>query len=86
MLLGGLLGAVIDVAAATQGIRTDMTGRGMRAAAAAFSQDFEREAVYVGVYYVERAGIDATEAASFSRRMTAECADEPVEATREKVR
>lgn len=71
-LIGGLLGAIVDVAAASQGIRTNVTGSAMQAGAQAFSQDFEREADYVGIYYMERAGIDATEAATFWRRMAAE--------------
>ena len=71
-LIGGLLGAIVDVAAASQGIRTNVTGSAMEAGGRAFSQDFEREADYVGIYYMERAGIDVTEAATFWRRMAAE--------------
>jgi predicted Zn-dependent protease len=50
-LLGGLLGAILDVAAATQGVNTQgqNTANFMAAAARAFSQDFEREADYVGM-------------------------------------
>ena len=75
--LGGILGAIVDVAAATQGVYTggDATGAGMRAGAGAFSQDFEREADYVGIYFMERAGIDSAEAATFWRRMAAENPD-----------
>lgn len=72
VLLGALLGAVVDVAAASQGVYTDVTSVGAQAGRQAFSQDFEREADYVGIYYMERAGVDATEAASFWRRMAAE--------------
>ena len=74
VLLGGILGAIVDVAAASQGVYTNMTNSAMRAGAQAFSQDFEREADYVGIYYMERAGTDATEAATFWRRMAAESA------------
>ena len=77
-LLGGLLGAIVDVAAASQGIRTNVTGSAMQAGGQVFSQDFEREADYVSIYYMERAGIDATEAATFWRRMAAENADSVV--------
>ena len=74
-LLGGLLGAIVDIAAASQGIYADATLSGLEAGAEAFSQEFEREADYVGIYYLERAGIDASEAATFWRRMAAENVD-----------
>ena len=61
-LWGGLFGALIDVAAATQGVNTQgqNTANFMAAAAQAFSQDFEREADYVGMYILARAGRDLT--------------------------
>lgn len=58
-LLGGIFGAIADIALASQGINTggENTATFMRAAAAAFSQDFEREADYVGMYIMARAGV-----------------------------
>lgn len=58
-LLGGIFGAIADIALATQGVNTggEHTAGFMRAAAAAFSQDFEREADYVGMYLMARAGV-----------------------------
>lgn len=58
-LLGGLLGAVFDVALATQGVNTggENTANFMSVGAQAFSQDFEREADYVGMYILARAGV-----------------------------
>ena len=58
MLLGGLFGAVLDVAMASQGVDTEAqnTSNFMELAARSFSQDFEREADYVGAYIVARAG------------------------------
>ena len=65
-----LLGALADLAAAaygidTQGIFSDMAGN-------VFSQDFEREADYVGMYLLARAGIGTVEVNNFWRRMAAE--------------
>jgi predicted Zn-dependent protease len=58
-LWGGILGAVFDVALATQGVSTygENTANFMNAAARAVSQDFEREADYVGMYLLARAGL-----------------------------
>ena len=58
--------------AASQGIRTDMTNIGMEAGKLVLSQDFEREADYIGTYFLERAGIDASESADLWRRVAAE--------------
>lgn len=65
-----LLGALADLAAAaygidTQGIFSDLAGN-------VFSQDFEREADYVGMYLLARAGIGTAEVSNFWRRMAAE--------------
>jgi len=71
-LLGGILGALADVAvAASGGYPTNYTAEGMQAGAEAFSQDFEREADYVGMYAMALAGYDYTEAPEFWRRMAA---------------
>ena len=64
MIIGGLLGAAASVL-----IGVNVTDIGAQAGAGAFSQDFEAEADYVGVYHVARAGYDVKSAASFWRRM-----------------
>ena len=69
---GFLVGFLVDVAAATQGVQTDFHRTGAQIGAQAYSQDFEREADYVGIYFLERAGIDSAEASNFWRRMAAE--------------
>lgn len=57
LVLGGLLGAVLDAAAGgDMAADSSATVEFMRAAAEAYSQDFEREADYVGAYIVARAG------------------------------
>jgi membrane-associated protease RseP (regulator of RpoE activity) len=58
-LVGGLFGALADIALATQGVNTggQYTADFMKSGATAFSQDFEREADYVGLYIMARAGV-----------------------------
>ncbi len=67
MLLGSLLGAGLSVATGV-----NVTDIGTRAGADAFSQEFEAEADYVGVYHAARAGYDIASAASFWRKLGAE--------------
>lgn len=57
--VGAFFGALIDIAAASQGVNTygENSANFMSAAAVAFSQDFEREADYVGLYIMARAGV-----------------------------
>lgn len=57
MIAAGIFGALLDVAAASQGVNTggQNTANFMEAGARAFSQDFEREADYVGMYLLARA-------------------------------
>lgn len=71
---GAFLGAVVDIAAAANGVNTggDFTAMGAEAGATAFSQDFEREADYVGMYILARAGHPTAGAADFWRRMAQE--------------
>jgi beta-barrel assembly-enhancing protease len=71
---GAIFGAILDIAAATQGVNTggDFTKLGGDLGAATFSQDFEREADYVGMYVLARAGKPTTSAAQFWRRMATE--------------
>jgi hypothetical protein len=61
-MLAGLLGAIADVAMATQGHNTggQNTMALIRLGAMAYSQDFEREADYVGMYIMARAGVPLT--------------------------
>lgn len=62
--LGGFL---LDILAAAAGINTQ--GAFTQAAANAYSQEFEAEADYVGLYIVARAGREISEAPYFWRRM-----------------
>lgn len=66
-LLGVILGAV---ATAVTGV--DVTNLGGNLGAGAFSQDFEAEADYVGIYATARAGYDIRSTPNFWRRMGAE--------------
>ena len=72
--LGGLFGAIIDIAAATQGVNTngEFTKTGMNVGSIVFSQDFEREADYVGMYLLARAGRSTARAPNLWRRMAQE--------------
>jgi predicted Zn-dependent protease len=65
------LGALLDgiLAAAT---RTPSTGAFSNSMGAAFSQDFEAEADYVGLYIMARAELPIKDAPKFWRRMAAE--------------
>lgn len=65
-----LIGSIFDAVAAAYGVNTQ--GTFGNAAASAFSQDFEREADYIGMYFLERAGIDGKNVANFWRKMVAE--------------
>ena len=71
---GALLGAILDVAAATQGVNTggEFTSQGAELGAMTFSQDFEREADHVGMYILARADHHTNTAADFWRRMAQE--------------
>lgn len=64
-----LLGALVDGVAAAYGVNTQ--GAFSKAAGSAYSQDFEMEADYVGLYAMARSGQDITDAANFWRRMGA---------------
>jgi len=61
-LVGAVFGAILGV---------DLSGVGGRIGAGAFSQEFEAEADYVGVYYAARAGFDVSGVAKLWRRMAA---------------
>jgi beta-barrel assembly-enhancing protease len=70
-LVGGVLGFVLDVAAAAGGVDTQgsFTKMGMNAGAGTYSVDFEKEADYVGLYLMAAAGYEIDGAADFWRRM-----------------
>lgn len=68
--IGTLLGALLGVA-----VGVDMSQTGADIGTMAFSQAFEAEADYVGIYHTARAGYDVNEAANFWRRMAAEHPD-----------
>lgn len=70
-MIGALIGAVADVAAATQGVDTDFTRQGAELGKRVFSQDFEREADYVGLYILALANRPIDDAPMLWRRMAA---------------
>lgn len=69
---GGLLGALLDVAAATQGVDTQgQFGQiGGSVGMLSYSKGFEEEADYVGLYILARAGYKIEDAPSFWRTMS----------------
>ncbi len=66
-LLGGLMGAVARVYTGVEA-----TELGTRLGGLAFSKELEREADYMSLYMLERAGIDSSGAPAFWRRMAVE--------------
>jgi len=64
------LGSIVDIAAAAYGVNTQ--GLFGNAAAQVFSQDFEAEADYVGLYYMHAADLPLEGTADFWRSMAAE--------------
>ena len=65
-----LLGALVDLAAAAYGVNTQAAFSKM--GASIFSQEFEREADYVGMYLMARAGVSTKGVSNFWRLMAAE--------------
>lgn len=63
------LGTIFDVVAAAYGVNTQ--GAFGAAGAASYSQDFEAEADYIGMYMLAQSGLAVDEAADFWRRMGA---------------
>lgn len=63
-LIGALLGAVVTV-----GTGVDVTNSFAQVGASAYSQSFESEADYVGLYHVSRAGYNIQEAPKFFRKL-----------------
>lgn len=68
-----LLGSVLDIIAAGYGVNTQGTFGKMTASL--YSQDFEREADYVGMYYLANSGVDTSIVKNFWRRMAIEHPD-----------
>jgi len=70
-MVGGLVGLLLDVAAAAGGINTngDFTRLGSNVGAGVYSVAFEQEADYVGLYFMANAGYKIDDAAGFWRRM-----------------
>ncbi len=64
------LGTIVDILAAAYGINTQGAFGGM--SARAYSQEFEAEADYVGLYILARTGLEIDNVAMFWRRMAAE--------------
>jgi hypothetical protein len=71
MVAGAGVGLVFDILAAVAGVNTggDFMRIGAEAGAGAFSQDFEAEADYVGVYLMARGGYEISLAPNLWRRM-----------------
>jgi len=69
--IGRLLGVFSSVASEPD-IMSPAMRLGARMGASVFTQEFEEEADYVGVYHAARAGYDVSAAASFWRRMAVE--------------
>lgn len=64
-----VLGSIFDILAAAYGVNTQ--GAFGNIAASAYSQDFEAEADYVGLYMMATAGLEIQNAPNFWRRMAA---------------
>ena len=69
LILGALAGAALGAAIGDDGIAADLTEAGAQVGASMFSQEFEAEADYVGLYYAGQAGYQTAEAADLWRRM-----------------
>jgi predicted Zn-dependent protease len=63
-----ILGAILDIAAATQGIDTQGVFSGI--GSMSYSQGFENEADYVGIYVLALAGYDVSNVHQIWRKMT----------------
>ena len=75
MILGAVFGAVLDqIIGQTTGVYMGATAIAVGAGVAArvHSQDFEREADYIGAYLLARARVDTTDVPLFWRRMAIE--------------
>ena len=73
-IIGNILGAAVDVAAASQGVNTGGLGQGIggEAGSRAYSQEFERDADYYGMYILARADVKYDYTYNFWRRVADE--------------
>ncbi len=73
-ILAGAGGVAVDIAFAVFGMNTQgaFTDFSINAGRQAFSQSFEKEADYVAIYHMARAGYDTTGVERFWRQMAAE--------------
>lgn len=73
-MMGTIGGALLDIAAAAGGVNTGgaFADAGGDLGRMMFSQEFESEADYVGLYFSARAGYDINNVEQFWRRMAAE--------------
>jgi predicted Zn-dependent protease len=71
-MIGGLGGTLVDMAAQYYGINAGVSAAqlGQQMAVARYSQDFERDADYLGVYILSAAGYDVNTAPAFWQRMS----------------
>lgn len=71
LMAGAGVGLIFDVLAAVAGVNTQggFSKIGAQTGAGAYSQDFEAEADYVGLYIMAQAGMDVAGTANFWRRM-----------------
>lgn len=72
LLIGSVLGTILDTVAASQGIDTSggLTRIGQHAGNLAYSVEYEQEADYVGLYIMKHAGYDIHQAPDIWRRMS----------------
>lgn len=70
-LIGGVLGFMLDLAAAAGGVNTngDFTRMASGIGGGVYSVEFEQEADYVGLYFMATAGYKIDDAPNFWRRM-----------------
>ncbi len=70
-VLGGILGFVLDIAAAAGGVNTngEFTKMSSNIGGGVYSVEFEQEADYVGLYFMAQAGYKIDDAPNFWRRM-----------------
>ena len=68
-IVGGIAGAMVDGALGTYGTSEAAMQAGMVSGQKAYSQEFEKEADYIGLYMLAQAGYPTAHAANFWRRM-----------------
>ncbi len=80
-LAAGAGGFLVDILFAAAGVNTQgsFTDMAAKAGAGSYSVEFEQEADYVGMYFMERAGYKTNGVANFWRRMTSELDDASID-------